>query len=79
MLAGFLEGEAGGARMAAMRGLGAVFLAGEKCCWRVEKAGRSRWAAVDAPVPAPPDHCRRCDVIGGAFFAAVTETVVLVE
>lgn len=40
-LAGFLDGDAGGgARMVAMRGLGARFLAGEKCCWRVEKAGR---------------------------------------
>lgn len=29
----------GGARKAAGWGLGARLLAGEKCCWRVEKAG----------------------------------------
>jgi len=30
----------GGARKAAGWGLGARLFAGEKCCWRVEKAGR---------------------------------------
>lgn len=43
MLDGNLLGE-GGARKEAVGGLGASDLAGEKCCWRVEKAGR--WGLV---------------------------------
>jgi len=37
--AGSLLGE-GGARKCEVAGLGARERAGEKCCWRVEKAGR---------------------------------------
>jgi hypothetical protein len=39
MFEGSLLGD-GGARNEAVAGLGARFFAGEKCCWRVEKAGR---------------------------------------
>jgi hypothetical protein len=39
MAAGSFDGE-GGARNCDVRGLGARERAGEKCCWRVEKAGR---------------------------------------
>jgi len=39
MFAGSLLGE-GGARKVLVGGLGARERAGEKCCWRVEKAGR---------------------------------------
>lgn len=39
MFEGSLLGD-GGARKAAGWGLGARLFAGEKCCWRVENAGR---------------------------------------
>lgn len=42
MLDGSLLGE-GGTRKDAGCGFGARFLAGEKCCWRVEKVGRLGW------------------------------------
>jgi hypothetical protein len=45
MFEGSLLGE-GGARNDAVAGLGARFFAGEKCCWRVEKAGREARAML---------------------------------
>lgn len=49
-----MEGE-GGARKAAGWGLGARDLAGEKCCWRVEKEGFLGW-----------EEERRALVVGGS-------------
>jgi len=46
---GSLEGE-GGARKVEVRGLGPRDLAGEKCCWRVVKAGLRRGGGAAAVV-----------------------------
>lgn len=44
---GSFEGD-GGARKVDVRGFGARFLAGEKCCWRVVKAGLRRTEGLGA-------------------------------
>jgi len=59
MFEGNLLGD-GGARNAAGCGLGARLLAGEKCCWRVEKAGRLSCGSAGAGA-----EVRSCVTLGG--------------
>jgi hypothetical protein len=70
MFEGNLLGD-GGARNAAGCGLGARLLAGEKCCCRVEKAGRLSCdsAGADAEV-------RSCVALGGRRAVLVLSVVL---
>jgi hypothetical protein len=72
MFDGNLLGD-GGARNAAGCGLGATFLAGEKCCWRVENAGLPSCGSTDVDAGA---GFRSCVALGGRRAVLVLSVVL---